>query len=250
MEEFGVFNLIIFALATFAGSIVAGLSGFAFGLIAASVWLYILTPAQTASLIALFAILMQGIAVWRLRRDINLRRVTPFVIGGVVGVPIGVSLLRWMVPEQLRFAVGCVLILFSLYSLIRPKFEPVVFGGRAADGAVGLLSGVLAGATGLAGIVTILWCNLRGWTKNEQRTVFQPTTAAIFAIALIWLAGSGVLDGKTWRLFLIGLPVLLAGHWLGLKLYDGIDEARFRRIVLGLLLISGIALTSRVVLIG
>jgi hypothetical protein len=126
----------------------------------------------------------------------------------------------------------------------------VVFGGRAADGAVGLLSGVLGGATGLAGILTILWCNLRGWTKNEQRTVFQPTTAAIFAIALIWLAGSGVLDGKTWRLFLIGLPVLLAGHWLGLKLYDGIDEARFRRIVLGLLLISGIALTSRVVLIG
>jgi uncharacterized protein len=161
MDSFSAFDLFIFAAATFAGSLVAGLSGFAFGLIAASVWLYILTPAQTASLIALFAILMQGIAVWRLRRDINLRRVTPFVMGGVVGVPIGVALLRWMTAEQLRFAVGCVLILFSLYSLIRPKFEPVAFGGRAADGAVGVFSGILGGATGLAGILTILWCNLR-----------------------------------------------------------------------------------------
>jgi hypothetical protein len=34
-------NLTIFLTATFAGALVAGLSGFAFGLIAASLWLYI-----------------------------------------------------------------------------------------------------------------------------------------------------------------------------------------------------------------
>jgi len=39
-------ELPIFLLATFAGALVAGLSGFAFGLVAASLWLYILSPAQ------------------------------------------------------------------------------------------------------------------------------------------------------------------------------------------------------------
>jgi len=34
---------------------------------------------------------------------------------------------------------------------------------------------------------------------------------------------------------------LLAGTWAGLKLYGRIDEAGFRKIVLGLLLVSGIA---------
>jgi uncharacterized membrane protein YfcA len=250
MDQLSTSDLIIFALATFTGSVVAGLSGFAFGLIAASVWLYILTPAQTASLIALFAILMQGIAVWRLRRDVKLDRVAPFVIGGALGVPVGVALLRWISPEYLRSGVGFVLIIFSLYSFARPKLASVSIDGRADDWAVGLLSGLLGGATGLAGILTILWCGVRGWTKNEQRTVFQPTTAVIFIMILIWLGGTGVLDGRTLRLFAIGLPVLLAGHWLGLKLYDRFDEARFRLVVLVLLLVSGVVLVSRGVLLN
>src|SRR5262245_39341570 len=42
----------LFLLATFAGALVAGLAGFAFGLIAAAVWLHILPPLQTATFVA------------------------------------------------------------------------------------------------------------------------------------------------------------------------------------------------------
>jgi uncharacterized protein len=45
-------------------------------------------------------------------------------------------------------------------------------------------------------------------------------------------------------LFMIGLPALLAGNWLGLRLYGRLDEAGFRRVVLILLLVSGIALIA------
>ncbi len=46
------------------------------------------------------------------------------------------------------------------------------------------------------------------------------------------------------RLFLIGLPALLAGSWLGLRLYSRLDETGFRRVVLVLLLASGLALAA------
>jgi len=36
------------------------------------------------------------------------------------------------------------------------------------------LNGALAGSAGIIGIVITLWCQLRGWTKDVQRTVFQP----------------------------------------------------------------------------
>jgi uncharacterized protein len=52
-------NLTIFLIATFAGALVAGLSGFAFGLVAASIWLSILTPLQTATLIVAFGLIVQ-----------------------------------------------------------------------------------------------------------------------------------------------------------------------------------------------
>ena len=43
----------------------------------------------------------------------------------------------------------------------------------------------------------------------------------------------------------IGLPLLLAGTWFGLWLYARLDEAGFRKAVLGLLLISGRGLVVR-----
>jgi uncharacterized protein len=43
----------------------------------------------------------------------------------------------------------------------------------------------------------------------------------------------------------IGLPVLVAGTWVGLRLYARLDEAGFRKVVLGLLLVSGLGLVIR-----
>ena len=43
-------------------------------------------------------------------------------------------------------------------------------------------------------------------------------------------------------LALIGLPALFAGTWLGLKLFGRLNEAAFRKIVLVLLLASGVVL--------
>jgi uncharacterized membrane protein YfcA len=50
--------------------------------------------------------------------------------------------------------------------------------------------------------------------------------------------------GDTIKLFLIGLPALLAGSWLGLKLYGRLEEATFRNVVLVLLLASGLVFAS------
>ena len=54
----------------------------------------------------------------------------------------------------------------------RPTIAPVKSGGAAADAGVGFLNGVLGGITGLAGILVTIWCGLRGWPKDVQRTVF------------------------------------------------------------------------------
>jgi uncharacterized protein len=39
-------------------------------------------------------------------------------------------------------------------------------------------------------------------------------------------------------LFALGLPALLAGTWVGLKLNGWLDEEQFRKVVLVLLLVS------------
>jgi uncharacterized membrane protein YfcA len=232
-------DLAIFLIATFAAAMVAGLAGFAFGLVAAAAWLHILTPLQTASLIIAFGLIVQGVAVWKLRRALQWSRLWPFLVGGALGVPAGVTVLGWANPNYMRAGVGALLIVYGIHGLARPAIKPIHAGGARADAGVGLLNGILGGATGLAGIIVTIWCGLRGWPKDEQRTVFQPVGVAVFAMSAAWLGASGAVNADTIWLFLIGVPVLLAGTWLGLRLYGRVDDAGFRKIVLALLLTSG-----------
>jgi uncharacterized membrane protein YfcA len=237
----GVLDLSLFLAATFAAALVAGLAGFAFGLVAAAVWLHILTPLDTATLIVAFGLIVQGYSVWKLRHALRWQRLWPFLAGAAIGVPIGVAILGYADPRHVRKAVGGLLVLYGLYGLARPALKPVA-AGIPADAAVGFLNGVLGGFSGLAGILVTIWSGLRGWSKDEQRTVFQPVGIAIFAMTALWLGIRGALSADVLMLFGLGLPVLLVGTWAGLKLYGRLDETGFRKVVLGLLLASGVLL--------
>ena len=236
------FGLTIFLAATFLGALVASLSGFAFGLVAASLWLYVLTPLQTATFVVAFGLLVQGYSVWKLRRALEWTRLWPFLLGSAVGVPAGVSILTWADPSHLRAGIGALLIVYSLYALFRPALKPVTVGGAALDAGVGLCNGVVAGLTGLAGILVTIWCGVRGWPKDQQRTIFQPVAVASFVMTAGWIGANGAITSETVRLFLFGLPALAAGTWLGMKFYGWLDDAAFRKVVLVLLLLSGAVL--------
>jgi uncharacterized membrane protein YfcA len=240
MDGFTV-EILIFLTGAFFGALIAGLSGFAFGLVAGSFWLYFLTPLQTTTLIIGYGFLVQGYSVWRVRAALDWRKLWPFLAGAAIGVPAGVAILTWANPAHVRAGFGAFIVLYGLYSLVRPM-RPITAGGAAADMGVGFLNGVLAGITGLAGILVMIWCGLRGWSKNEQRAVFQPVAVGIFIMTAAWLGAKGALTADILRLFLYGLPALFAGTWLGIKLYGHLDEAGFRKVILAVLLVSGVVL--------
>jgi uncharacterized membrane protein YfcA len=77
-----------------------------------------------------------------------------------------------------------------------------------------------------------LVAGLRGWPKDQQRAVFQPVSVAIFVMTAIWIGAKSAITTETVPLFLFGLPVSLAGTWLGMKLYGRLDEAKFRKVLL------------------
>lgn len=236
-----VLSLIVFFAATFLAAVVTGISGFAFGLIAAGIWLHVITPLQTATLIVAFGLLAQGSSVWKLRHALDWTRLWPFILGGAAGVPVGIAILTWANPKYLREGVGVLLVLYSVYSLARPNLKPIRTNA-VFDAAIGFGSGVVGGVTGLAGIVVAIWCNLLALPKDEQRTIFQPVAIAIFLFSAVWLGGKGTVTQDTVFLFFAGLPVLFLGLWLGLKLYGRLNDQSFRKLILALLFLSGASL--------
>jgi hypothetical protein len=233
-----VAQLTLFLAATFAAAFVAGVSGFAFALIAASVWLHIFTPVQTAALTISYGILVQGYGAWKLRHAFRWPRLLPFVLGGVPGVMIGVLVLRWANPALMRTVIAALLVLYSLYGLTRPQLRPMG-GGAPADAAVGFLGGLLGAMAGFPGILVVIWCGMRGWTRDEQRAVFQPVSVALLLMADVALLISGSITHHTVQFFLLGLPALVLGTWAGFAVYGRLNDELFRKIVLVLLLMSG-----------
>jgi uncharacterized protein len=235
------FVIALFLSAAFLGGIASGLAGFAMGFIVSGIWLHVITPVQTATLIVGYGLWTQGYGVWKLRHSLNWRTLAPFLVGGAIGIPLGTILLRFVEPAYLRGGVGVLLVIYSIYGFAKPSFTPRK-AGALTDGGIGFLNGFLGGPTGLPGFIITIWCQMRGWSKDEQRAIFQPVILTAMVMIAISLAVTGAITKETLQLYALGLPVVLAGLWLGFKCYGKLDDATFRKLVLLLLLCSGTAL--------
>jgi len=226
---------------------VQGLSGFAFGMVAMSVWAWTLEP-QLAALLALFgAMTGQVIAAVTVRRSFDKSVLWPFLLGGLVGVPFGVWLLPHLDLVVFKLCLGLLLVLWCPAMLMSRHLPKLSFGGRVADGVAGAIGGAMAGIGGFSGTIPTLWCTLRGFQRDTQRAVIQNFNLSMLLVAF----GIHLLSGNIGRSLLpllgvvavaVAVPVLL-----GARLYIGISEVVFRKIVLGLLTASGVALLASAV---
>ncbi|MGB8578798.1 MAG: sulfite exporter TauE/SafE family protein, partial [Pseudolabrys sp.] len=129
-----------FLTAAFFGGLTSGLSGFAMGLVVSGVWLHIIAPDQNALLIVLCGLVTQGSGIWRVRHAIEWRAISPFIIGGAFGVPVGTALVTTVDQSTLRLGMGFLLVIYSFYSLIRPALK-AVRGGVTTEFGVGVANG-------------------------------------------------------------------------------------------------------------
>jgi uncharacterized membrane protein YfcA len=228
-------------LGALVGGIAAGASGFAFGLAASSIWLHKIDPLHSAILITASGMFLHMTTLWPLRRHIEISRLSPFVIGGVIGVPIGVYLLAYTNAATLKVALGTFLVVFGTYALLAPKLPGFTAGGRAADGTIGFIGGILGGIGGYSGVLPTIWTQLRGWSKEAARAVYQPYVIIIQAITVV-----GILlvafDWTSIKLFIAILPPVLAGTWIGWQLFGRLNDRRFRQALAVLLIVSGATL--------
>lgn len=225
----------------FLGALAAGGAGFAFALVASSIWLHGLEPLQTTALVVACGSLLHVTLVWPIRKSIEPSRLFPFIIGAVVGIPIGVLALTQFNGSALKICLGLFLTAYGCYALLAPRLPHLKFGGRAADGAIGLIGGVLGGIGGYSGVIPTIWTQLRGWSKNTARGVYQPFI--LFAhVATLALVGVASFNRGGVLLFVCALPALAAGAWLGFTIYGRLDEIWFKRILSAMLVASGLSL--------
>jgi uncharacterized protein len=234
-------TLSVLWLGAFLGGLASGAAGFAFGIVGSAIWLHALDPLHTTMLIVSGGLLIQMGTIWPMRREINARRFAPFAIAGLIGIPVGVWLLVRVDAYALKIAIGIFLVIYGIYALAAPRLPRVEAGGQIADAGIGFFGGVLGGLGGYSGVLPAIWCQLRGWSKEVSRGVYQPfiVMAHVTTLALI---GVVALDRTGVVLFLLAAPALILGAFIGWRIYGLLDERRFRQMFAVLLVISGLIL--------
>jgi uncharacterized membrane protein YfcA len=235
--------ILVVVLGAALAGFVQGLSGSNFGLVAMAVWAWTLDPTLTGPLVVCGSLTGQVLSAGALRK-VGLAQLLPMVFGGFIGVPVGVLLLHHLDPTVFRLIVGMLLAVWCPLMLLSNRLPRMSSSGRAANAGVGLLGGVMGGLGGLTGPAPALWGVLNGWDRHTQRSIIQGFNLSMQALTMVTYLVSGTISAHALGLFPIVVAAVLLPALLGERLYRGFTDEVFRKVVLGLLMFSGVTLIA------
>lgn len=240
MEPLTLF-LVVIAGAAMAG-FVQGLSGFGFSLTAMSLWAWLLEPRLAVALAVFGGLCGQLFTAFTIRRGFSWPRLAPFLFGASAGLPLGLYLLPRLDVPLFKGLLGLLLVVVCPLLLFAPRLPRIRRGGRAGDAAAGLAGGFMGALGGFSGVVPTLWCTLRGFDKDAQRSVIQNFNLSVLLVAFGSYVATGIVQPAMLPLFALVVPAVLLPSMLGARLYARLSDTAFRQLLLGLLTLSGLAL--------
>ncbi len=225
-----------------AGGLVSGLTGFGTGLTVLALWLMVIPPTVAAPLVVICSVVAQLQTLPSAWGMIDWRRIWPFLLGGLIGIPVGTELLGNIGTVEFKAVIGILLLGYCSLMLTRRTAPKVKLGGRWMNGIVGVGGGILGGFAGLSGILPSVWATLKHWSKDEARSIFQTFNLTVLAVSGISMTVQGFLTLDVAKLSLFALPGTIFGAWLGRRLYGRLSDEQFNRTVLVLLMLAGASL--------
>jgi uncharacterized membrane protein YfcA len=235
-------DLLLLSAGAAVAGFVQGLSGFAFGMVAMSIWVWGVEPRVAAVMTVVGGLSGQLLQAFTVRRGLRLAALAPFLLGAAVGVPLGVAVLPHLDAALFKLTLGCILVVCCPAMLLAHRMSGFTFGGRFGDGVAGAVGGLMGGIGGFPGVVPTLWCTLRGFDKELQRTVVQNFNLAALAATFGVYVASGAVTRHMLPQMVAVVPALIIPSLFGARVYVGLSQLAFRRVVLTLLTAAGVAM--------
>jgi uncharacterized membrane protein YfcA len=234
------------AAVMFLATVIRSAFGFGEALVAVPL-LALVVPVEVAAPIAmLVSITVALIAVVQDWREVHLRSAGWLVVSALIGIPLGLLLLKSIAEPIVKAGLAVVIILFSTYSLFSRKQHELKSDSWAW--LFGFSSGVLGGAYGMNGPPLVIYGSLRGWQPAHFRATLQGyfLPASLAGMCGYWFAG--LWTPAVSRFYLLSLPTVIAATFLGRMINRRVNARRFLIYVhMGLIVIGAILLLQAAV---
>lgn len=235
-------TLALVGLTALAAACVQATTGLGFALVLTPVMFALLSPAGAIVTVTALGLELSLLVLLgeRRRPRVAWREVGPILAAAAPGTVCGVLLLRALPKPVLQIGVGAALIAAAVLR-VRVSSAPAGSGSAPARLAIGFTTGALTTSTGISGPPVALWLSRRGLTPGEVRDSLSAMFLAIGVIALLALAPVLHRAHLDPALLAVGLSCVVGGHALGSRAFARLQERRFERLLLLVILCAGVA---------
>lgn len=234
-----LYVLIILAIAIFCGFFVQSLVGFAGSLVAIPILLFAVKLPDAIAFVSIFYLFSSSYMVYKEWRNIDKGTILRLTLASIIGVVLGIVVLTYSKPVVLQTGLGIFILLYVGYVLLGKKELAL---GKKANWTFGVMGGFFSGVFSTGGPLYVI--SVKN-TVKEVKT-FRATMIGILALITLIripaLSISGALNLQHLFMSLIVLPVFFLAQFLGIKFFPKINEVHFKKILLVILSLSGLAL--------
>lgn len=246
MNDLSISLLLAVTATFFVAGVVKGVTGMGLPTVAIGILGGLLSPLAAACLLIIPSFVTN---VWQLLAGPSfvgiVRRLWTMMAGVFVGTVASASLLTGNDTSLSIFMLGLALTLYAAYTLLaKPYHINPAYEGWLSP-AIGLISGLIAGATGVFVIPAVPYIQALGFEKDDLvQALGLSFTVSTIALA-VGLASRGAfqLDGLT--LSALAVVPALIGMWAGQSIRRAVSPALFKRCFLIALAILGAEMILR-----
>jgi len=231
-------TLVLTLLIALFGGIVAATAGFGFSLVAAPPLLLLYEPVQVTAMLLILALATRWMLLTDTWQTTNLRTIGAMLPAAWLGIGIGILIVRAVEPEYIKLLASLVVIVAAL--LLMRGWRPKHAHDPAAGPVAGLLSGILSPTTGMDGTPVVFLLSSRDYSVSAFRSTITVYYYLIIPVTIVALVQQGLLGREDFVRSLAVVPPVVLGTMIGQRLVRRLSVERFRTIVFGLLLVSGL----------
>ncbi len=238
-------TLWVLAIVAFA-TLVRATFGFGDALVAMPLLVMVVGLKTATPLVALIACTMAITILLGSYRAVKLGAAAKLIASTMVGIPIGLTLLKGVHEATMELALAVLLLGFALYQLSNSE-GPRLKTDKSSY-LFGFVAGVLGGAYNTNGPPVVIYGSLRRWTPGE----FRATLQGYFLLSGLMIVGGhaavGLWTRQVGQLYLTVLPVVFAGIWIGNRIHRRLSAKRFAKGVYLLLAAIAVMLLAKMLL--
>lgn len=227
----------------FVASLIRSALGFGEALVAVPL-LALVIPVEVAAPVAvLVSITVALLVVLQDWRHVHLHSTVRLVLPTMLGIPLGLLLLRNTAEPVVKGILAAVILAFSGHALLsrsRGELKDDRFAWL-----FGFWAGVLGGAYGMNGPPLAIYGTLRRWSPQQFRATLQGYFLPASLAGMCGYGAAGLWTPSVNRLYLISLPFIVLATLLGRAIHRRLGVQRFRLYVHAGLMAVGIVLLAQ-----